>query len=66
MKRTKFPLRVGDYIYLDRKEYRKVRKKVGIGTFHTSEGQLGFKIKIINKQMKKAILKIRGYGESKK
>ncbi|KKL99826.1 hypothetical protein LCGC14_1810590 [marine sediment metagenome] len=66
MKRTKFPLRIGDYIYLDRKEYKNVRKKVGIGMFHTSEGILGFKIKIINKKIKKAILKLERYGKSKK
>ncbi len=43
---------------LTRKQYKKVRKILNTGTFHTSEMITGFKIRIINEDVRQAVLKV--------
>ncbi len=58
MKRTKYPLKVGGYATLDRKQYRRVRKATEHGTFHTTDYGDHFKIKIIDEDILQAVLKV--------
>lgn len=59
MKRTKSPIKINDFVTLTKKQYRKVRKILNTGRFHTSETMDGFKIRIIDEDVKRAILKVK-------
>lgn len=49
---------IGSYAKVTRKQYNKIRKRIGIGRFHIKEGTDYFVIKIIDKKIQKAVRKI--------
>ena len=58
MKRTKPSIQINGFAILTKHEYKKVRKILNTGWFHTSETMQGFKIKIIDDDVRQAVLKV--------
>ncbi len=53
MKRTKFPIKIGEYIVLIDRQYEQLLEVLDQGTFHTSGSpEIGWKIRIIDERVK--------------